>query len=137
IANTLTASKRNAPHFYLSATARADALLAVRAQINATTGVRISINDLVIKAAARAFAAVPEVNVIWTDDAVHRFDTVDIAVAIGSPRGLVTPVLRGVESSSVSELSARVRDFAERADEGRLKQDELVGGVFTISNLGM
>ncbi len=137
IANTLTSSKRNAPHFYLTATARVDALLEVRARINAVTGTRVSINDLVIKAAARAFAAVPEVNVIWTDDAVHRFETVDIAVAIGSPRGLVTPVLREVERSSVSEISARVKDFAARADEGRLKQDELTGGVFTISNLGM
>lgn len=137
IANALTSSKRNAPHFYLKSTVRVDALMALRAQINASGDVRVSINDLVVKAVARAFRLVPELNVIWTDDAVHRFDSVDIAVAIGSERGLVTPVLRDVDRTSVSEVSTRVRDFAERANAGRLKQDELEGGVFTISNLGM
>jgi len=137
IANALTSSKRNAPHFYLKSTVRVDALMALRAEINSSGDVRVSLNDLVVKAVARAFRLVPELNVIWTEDAVHRFDDIDIAVAIGSERGLVTPVLRDVDRTSVSEVSRRVRDFAERAHAGRLKQDELEGGVFTISNLGM
>lgn len=137
VARFLTQSKRDAPHFYLNATCRVDALLALRHQLNADAMVRVSINDFVVKAVAKALTEVPEMNVIWMDDAVRRYDSVDISVAIGSERGLVTPVIRSAEKLSLTEISNQVRDFAVRANEGRLKQNELEGGAFTVTNLGM
>lgn len=137
VARVLAQSKREAPHFYLNATCRVDALLALRQQLNAGSTVRVSINDFVVKAVAKALVAVPEMNVIWMDDAVRQYDSVDISVAIGSDRGLVTPVIRSTEKLSLTEISKQVREFAVRANEGKLKQNELVGGSFTITNLGM
>ena len=137
VANARTGSKRDAPHFYLTTTCRVDALLALRASILEQSTGRVSINDLFIKAAAKALRTVPEMNVNWTADAVRQFDAVDISIAIASERGLVTPVLREADTLSVTEIAKRVRDFVERANSGRLKQHELEGGAFTISNLGM
>ncbi|MBZ5737927.1 dihydrolipoamide acetyltransferase family protein [Nocardioides mangrovi] len=136
IASRLTESKQTAPHFYVRATVRADALVALRAEVN-DGDVKVSVNDLVVKAVAAAHRAVPEMNVVWTPDAVRTFDTVDVAVAVATDRGLVTPVLRDVTSLPVSEVAARVRDLAARARDGRLKQDELEGGTISVTNLGM
>lgn len=137
VANALTSSKRDAPHFYLTTTCRVDALMALRAEIIAQSAQKVSINDLFIKAVGKALRAVPEMNVIWTPDAVRQFDAVDVSVAIASDKGLVTPVLRDVDTLSVTQISSQVRDFVDRANAGRLKQHELEGGAFTISNLGM
>lgn len=137
VASALTSSKQQVPHFYLKACCRVDALLALRAQINADAGLKITINDFLIKAAARAMVEVPDMNVMWTPDAVRRFDSVDIAVAVASQRGLLTPVVRSVQSRSLSDISAGVKDLAARAGAGTLKQQELEGGSLTISNLGM
>lgn len=137
IARRLTESKATVPHFYLQADCRVDALLALRAQINAGREPRISVNDLVVKAVAGAMRDVPEANAIWTPDATRRFSTADIAVAVSVPGGLLTPVVREVDRLSIGELAATVRDLAGRAREGRLKQNELEGGSFAVSNLGM
>lgn len=137
IAARLTESKQAAPHFYLRATIRVDRLLEVRAELNDAAPVKISVNDLVVKAVAHALLQVPEMNVIWTDDAIRSFSSVDLSVAVATERGLLTPVLRGVEALSVSALAAQVRDLAERARSGRLKQDELEGGTISVTNLGM
>jgi pyruvate dehydrogenase E2 component (dihydrolipoamide acetyltransferase) len=137
IATRLTASKQSVPHFYVRRTARIDALLALRTQLNEVSARKISVNDLMIKAVAIAHLAVPEANAIWTDDAMRRYAAVDVGVAIASARGLVTPVLRGVESSSVSAISAQVKAFATQADNGKLMQRDLDGGTITVSNLGM
>jgi pyruvate dehydrogenase E2 component (dihydrolipoamide acetyltransferase) len=141
IAGRLTESKRNAPHFYLRGSCRVDKLLALRAELNADadqTGTpKVSVNDLVLKAAARAHTLVPAMNVIWTDDAIRRFDAVDIAVAVASDRGLVTPVVRDVARRSITALSAEVAELAERARSGKLAQRDIEGGTFCISNLGM
>ncbi|WP_417564097.1 dihydrolipoamide acetyltransferase family protein [Microbacterium sp.] len=136
IARRLTESKTTVPHFYLTADCRVDALLALRAQVNAT-GVKVSVNDLVVKAVARALRDVPAANAIFIDEATRRFDAVDLAIAISVPNGLVTPVVRGVDRMSVTELSAQIRDVAERARDGKLRQNELEGGSFSVSNLGM
>ena len=137
IAQRLTESKQTVPHFYLRASARVDALLAMRRELNESgTGVRISVNDLIVKAVARAHTLVPAVNAIWTPDAIRRFDTVDVGVAIAAERGLVTPVLRSVESTSVSAVATRIREFVDRAAAGRIQQHELDGGTTTVSNLG-
>jgi pyruvate dehydrogenase E2 component (dihydrolipoamide acetyltransferase) len=137
IASRLTASKQNIPHFYLRRTARIDALLSLRKQLNEVSSQKISVNDLIVRAVAVAHTAVPDANVIWTEEAMRRYDTVDIAVAIASTRGLVTPVLRGVEGMSLSAISARIKHFARQADDGRLTPTDLQGGTITVSNLGM
>ncbi|MFG2745100.1 dihydrolipoamide acetyltransferase family protein [Streptomyces chartreusis] len=137
IAGRLTESKQNAPHFYVKGHVRAGALLTLRQQINAEAEVKISVNDLLIKAIARAHLLVPEMNVIWTAEAVHRFHSVDVSVAVATESGLVTPVLRDAGSLSLSAISAQVRAFSEQARNGTLRQSDLEGGSITISNLGM
>jgi len=136
-ATRLTDSKRTAPHFYLRGTCRVERLLALRADLNRAGDTKVSVNDLVVKASARAHTLVPAMNVIWTEDATRRFGTVDIAVAVASPRGLVTPVVRDVARRSVSTVAADLADLAARAREGKLHQRDIEGGSFCVSNLGM
>jgi pyruvate dehydrogenase E2 component (dihydrolipoamide acetyltransferase) len=136
VAARLTASKQTTPHFYLRGTARVDKLLKLRRQLN-DGSVKISVNDMVIKAAAWAQVLVPAMNVIWTPEAIRSFSSVDVSVAIATERGLVTPVLRSVERMTISTVASTVRDFVERAKAGRLRQDELEGGAFSVTNLGM
>ena len=137
IARRMVQSKQQAPHFYLRATVRADALAALRTEVNEGAATRISFNDLVVKAVAAAHVRVPEMNAVWTDDAVHRYRSVDIAVAVATDRGLMTPVLRDVASLSVTALAERTRDLAARARDGALRQHELEGGTISVTNLGM
>lgn len=137
VARALSASKQQAPHFYLNTTCRVDAMLALRKSINEDGSVKVSINDFIFKAVVKALVDVPEMNVIWMDDCVRRFDSVDVAVAIGSTRGLVTPVIRSAENLSLTQISNQIQDFAKRANEGNLKQTEIEGGSFCVSNLGM
>nr|WP_237448194.1 dihydrolipoamide acetyltransferase family protein [Nocardioides flavescens] len=137
VAARLTQSKRDVPHFYLKRTALIDDLLAFRAQVNAHAPVKISVNDLVVRAVGLAHVAVPEVNAIWTEDATVRLPSVDVAVAVASERGLVTPVVRDVQDRTLTSISSAVRDLATRADAGRLQQSELEGGSITVTNLGM
>lgn len=137
IARRLTESKSTVPHFYLTADCRVDRLLALRRELNAIDGVKVSVNDLVVKAVAAAFVDVPEANTTWTEEGMLRHRTVDIAIAVSLDDGLVTPVVRGVERLSVSALSAAIGDLATRARGGGLKQHEIEGGSFAVSNLGM
>jgi pyruvate dehydrogenase E2 component (dihydrolipoamide acetyltransferase) len=137
VAARLTDSKTTAPHFYVRGVARVDALLQLRADLNDGADVRVSVNDLLVKAVAKAHQQVPEMNVVWTGDAIRSFTGVDVAVAVATEKGLVTPVLTGVEARSITEVARAAQDFAARAREGRLQQSELEGGSVTISNLGM
>lgn len=137
IATRLTEAKQTIPHFYVRATCRVDRLLALRAELNAAATDRVSVNDLILKAAARAHVLVPAANAIWTEAATRRFATADVAVAIATETGLVTPVLPAVERLPISVVAARVRDFADRARSGSLRPEELVGGTLTVTNLGM
>ena len=136
-ARRLTESQQQVPHFYLRATVRGEALMALRSEINQDSPTRISVNDLVVKAVAAAHVRVPEMNVTWTDDAVRRYGSVDVAVAVATERGLLTPVVRDVAASTVTDVAASVLDLAERARGGRLTQDELEGGSISVTNLGM
>jgi pyruvate dehydrogenase E2 component (dihydrolipoamide acetyltransferase) len=137
LAERLSESKRTVPHFYLRGTAHVDRLLALRRELNESDPpVKISVNDLIVKAVARAHVLVPAMNVIWTPDAIRRYESVDVAVAIAAERGLITPVLRSVESASIATIAGRMRDLVERAGSGRLQQHELAGGAVTVSNLG-
>ena len=99
--------------------------------------VRVSVNDLLVKAAGLALQQVPEANVSWTDDDLLQYGSSDVAVAVASDRGLVTPVIRAIETLGITALSAAIKDAARRAGEGRLQQKELEGGSLTVSNLGM
>lgn len=137
IARRLTESKTTVPHFYVTAHVRVDQLLALRQEANALASRKISVNDIVVKAVGAALVDVPAANAVWSGDAIRRFDGVDVAVAVAVPDGLLTPVVRGVHTLTVSELSARLADLAERARTGRLHQHELEGGSFSVSNLGM
>lgn len=137
IARRLTESKSTVPHFYVTADCRVDKLLEARAQVNEAAGVKISVNDWVLKAVAHAFVDVPAANVIWTDEALRHFDRVDIAVAVAVEGGLLTPVVRGVESLSLTEINAEVTRLATKARQGKISQAEIEGGSFSVSNLGM
>lgn len=137
VASRLAQSKQTAPHFYVRGSAEVDNLLALRKTLNEASDVKISVNDLIVKAAARAHVLVPAMNVIWLDDAVRSFETVDISVAVASDRGLMTPVVRDVGRRSIAAVATDTRDLAERARSGKLKQEELEGGSLSISNLGM
>jgi pyruvate dehydrogenase E2 component (dihydrolipoamide acetyltransferase) len=137
VAARLTESKATAPHFYLRGAARVDALLQMRADLNDGADVRISVNDLIVKAVARAHQLVPEMNVVWTGEAIRSFTGVDVSVAVATGSGLLTPVLRSVERRSITDVARATQDFVARAREGRLQQSELEGGSITVTNLGM
>ena len=137
IARRLSESKASIPHFYLSAACRMDKLMALRAEINASSPRKISINDFIIKAVAAALKAFPQMNVSWTEQALRQYAAADISVAVSTDGGLITPVVRAADSKSLSAISAEVADLAARARAGQLTPDEYQGGSFTISNLGM
>ncbi len=137
IARRLTESKSTVPHFYVTADCKVDALLELRKRINDSSPVKISVNDIVVKAVACALMDVPESNVVWTPDAMRRYESADIAIAVTTDGGLLTPVIRGVEKRSLSNLSLEIKELAERARAGKLRQEELEGGSFAVSNLGM
>jgi pyruvate dehydrogenase E2 component (dihydrolipoamide acetyltransferase) len=137
VAARLTESKATAPHFYVRGSARVDELLRIRAELNDGADVRVSVNDLVVKAVARAHQLVPEMNVVWTGEAIRSFSGVDVAVAVATDAGLVTPVLTAVEQRSITAVATATQDFAARARAGRLQQSELEGGSITVTNLGM
>jgi pyruvate dehydrogenase E2 component (dihydrolipoamide acetyltransferase) len=137
IARRISESKQTVPHFYLRATPPVDDLLALRAELNAGGGTKISINDLVVRAVARAHRAVPEMNVVFTDTAIRSFEQVDVAVAIAVDGGLLTPVIRDADRLSITEIAGATRDAADRARAGRLLASDLQGGTITVTNLGM
>lgn len=137
IARRLTESKSSVPHFYVTADCRVDRLLALRGEINATAPRKISVNDFVVKAVAVALIDVPAANATWGEESTRRFDHVNLSVAVSTAGGLLTPVLRGVDTLSLSAISASIADLAERARAGKLRQQELEGGSFAVSNLGM
>jgi len=137
IARRLTESKTTVPHFYLTAHVRVDRLLALRSEVNEAAARKVSVNDFVIKAVAGALQDVPAANAIWGGDHLRRFDGVDLAIAVAVDGGLLTPVLRSVHTIRLTEVAAQVSELADRARAGKIRQEELEGGSFSISNLGM
>ncbi len=140
IARRMLESKQTVPHFYLTVEFEIDALLAARAAINEVArkkDARVSVNDMVIKACARALRDHPECNASWTEDEMVQYGAVDISVAVATDRGLITPIVRNADMKGVAQISIEMKDLATRAKDGKLKLDEFQGGGFTISNLGM
>ncbi len=140
IAARLTEAKQSVPHFYLRRDIQLDALLKFRSQLNKQLeprGVKLSVNDFIIKACALALQQVPDANAVWAGDRTLRFEKSDVAVAVAIEGGLFTPVLRDAEMKSLSALSAEMKDLAGRARERKLAPHEFQGGSFAISNLGM
>lgn len=137
IARRLTESKTTIPHFYMATECVVDELLELRKRINENVPAKVSVNDLVIMAVAAAFRDVPEANVTWSDEGLVAHGSVDISIAVATEGGLVTPVMRGVDGKRLSDVARESRDLAQRARDRRLRQDELEGGVLSVSNLGM
>src|SRR5262249_18243611 len=140
IARRMLESKQTVPHFYLTVDLEIDALLAARQAINDVArkmGAKVSVNDMVIKACAKALRDHPECNASWTEEETIQYGAVDISVAVATDRGLITPIVRNADMKGVAQISIEMKDLAARAKEGKLKLNEFQGGGFTISNLGM
>jgi pyruvate dehydrogenase E2 component (dihydrolipoamide acetyltransferase) len=137
IARRLTESKTTVPHFYLSAPVLADDMLNFRTKYNEWAPKKVSVTDLILKTVAASLEDVPHANVIWTDSALRQFSDVDISIAVATDNGLITPVVRGINHLSLAQLNVTTSDLIDRARIGRLKQNEIEGGSFSVTNLGM
>ena len=138
IASRLSESKQTAPHFYMTVDCNIDALNLVRKELNEKVeGTKISINDLIIRAAAIALKRVPEANASWTEEATLLYKSIDISVAVAIDGGLVTPIIKNAGAKGLQQISSEMKDLANRAREGKLLPEEYQGGTFSISNLGM
>ena len=137
IARRLAESKSTIPHFYLTVECRMERLLALRTEINASASRKISVNDFIVRAVAVALREVPQANVGWTDTAMRQYAQADVAVAVSTDTGLITPIVRAADRKTLSQISAEIADLAARARAGQLRPEEYQGGSFSVSNLGM
>jgi pyruvate dehydrogenase E2 component (dihydrolipoamide acetyltransferase) len=140
IARRLTESKQTVPHIYLTVDIRLDALLKLRGELNKglePRGVKLSVNDLLIKALAASLIQVPKCNVMFTPDQLISFSRADISVAVSTPTGLITPIIAGADSKGVAAISSEMKDLAARARDNKLKPEEYQGGTASLSNMGM
>jgi pyruvate dehydrogenase E2 component (dihydrolipoamide acetyltransferase) len=140
IARRLTESKQQVPHIYLTVDIRLDALLKLRADLNKSLeprGVKLSVNDLLIKALAASLIQVPKCNVMFTPDQLISFQRADISVAVSTPSGLITPIITHADTKGVAAISTQMKDLATRARDNKLKPEEYQGGTASISNMGM
>jgi len=138
-AKRLLESKTTVPHFYLTIDCKIDDLLAVRETLNKAgkDAYKLSVNDFVVKACAMALKAYPAANVSWDEQAIKQFKHADISVAVATPNGLMTPIVKMAETKGLAAISSEIKDLAKRARDGKLKPEEFQGGSFTVSNLGM
>ena len=140
IARRLTESKQQVPHIYLTVDIRLDALLKLRGELNAALepqGVKLSVNDLLIKALGKSLEQVPECNVQFAGDSMLKFKRADVSVAVSIPNGLITPIVTDAGAKAVSKISSEMKDLASRAKEGKLAPEEYQGGTASLSNMGM
>jgi pyruvate dehydrogenase E2 component (dihydrolipoamide acetyltransferase) len=140
IARRLTESKQQIPHIYLTVDIQLDALLKLRGELNKGLegrGVKLSVNDLLIKALGAALLEVPECNVSFAGDQLIKYSRADISVAVSIPNGLITPIIAGADTKSVSAISSEMKDLAARAKDGKLQPHEYQGGTASLSNMGM
>jgi len=139
IANRLTESMNQNPHYFVAATVSVTKLMKLRQALNASADgkYKLSVNDFLIKACGVACKKIPIVNSSWRDGFIRQFDNVDISVAVATPVGLMTPIVKNVERLGLESISSQVKDLGKRARNGKLKPEEYQGGTFTISNMGM
>ncbi len=140
IARRLTEAKQQVPHFYLTVDCRLDELLKVRKELNARfekKGIKVSVNDFVIRASAIALTQVPAANASWDESGMMLYEHADVSVAVATPNGLITPIIRAAEGKGLAQISSEMKDLAVRARDGKLKPEEYQGGTFSVSNLGM
>ncbi|WP_010544040.1 pyruvate dehydrogenase complex dihydrolipoamide acetyltransferase [Sphingomonas elodea] len=140
IARRLTESKQTVPHIYLTVDIRLDALLKLRGELNKALearGVKLSVNDLLIKALGVALARTPKCNVTFTGDKLIKYSRADVSVAVSTPTGLITPIVKDAANKSVSAIATEMKDLAARAREGKLQPHEYQGGTASLSNMGM
>ena len=140
IARRLTESKQTVPHYYLAVDIRLDALLKLRSELNAgleADGIKLSVNDLLIKALGRALMRVPQCNVSFQGETIHRYSRADVSVAVAAPSGLITPIITEADSKGLAKISSEMKSLAEKARDGKLQPHEYQGGTASLSNLGM
>ncbi|WP_300298144.1 pyruvate dehydrogenase complex dihydrolipoamide acetyltransferase [Ferrovibrio sp.] len=137
IARRLTESKQTVPHFYLTIDTEIDELLSLRKRLNDKSEAKISVNDFIIRAVALALKKVPTANASYDDSGMLYYEHADISVAVATPNGLITPIIKQAEGKGLTQIAAEMKDLAARARDGKLKPDEYQGGTFSISNLGM
>nr|XP_006825400.1 PREDICTED: dihydrolipoyllysine-residue acetyltransferase component of pyruvate dehydrogenase complex, mitochondrial-like [Saccoglossus kowalevskii] len=140
IANRLTYSKQTVPHYYLTVDIRVDDLLQLRKDLNKEVepdGIKLSVNDFIVKASALACLKIPEANSAWQDTFIRQFQSVDVNVAVSTDRGLITPIVFNADGKGISTINQDIKSLAVKAREGKLQPEEYQGGTFTVSNLGM
>ena len=137
IAERTTQTKNEVPHFYLTIETRMDKLINLRKKINLNSDVKISFNDLIVKASAMAIAKNPEINISWVNGKIHQYKNIDIAIAVALKEGLITPIVKEADKKGLAEISMEIKSLVKKANQNKLLPEEYSGGSITISNLGM
>ncbi len=137
IAERTTQTKNEVPHFYLTIETRMDKLINLRKKININSNVKISFNDLIVKACAMAIAKNPETNISWVNGKIHQYKNIDIAIAVALKEGLITPIVKDADKKGLAEISTEIKTLIKKANQNKLLPEEYTGGSITISNLGM
>ncbi len=137
IASRTTKTKNEVPHFYLTIETRIERLMNLRVKINEKNKIKISFNDLIVKACALAIKKNPETNISWVNNKIHKFKNIDIAIAVALKEGLITPIVKNADSKGLNEISSEIKSLVKKANNNKLLPDEYNGGSITISNLGM
>ena len=137
IAERTTKTKNEVPHFYLTIESKLDRLINLRKKINANQKIKISFNDLIVKACAIALKKNPETNIAWVNNKIHKYNSIDIAIAVALKEGLITPIIKNADKKGLNAISSEIKSLVSKANQNKLLQDEYIGGSITISNLGM
>ncbi len=137
IAERTTKTKNEVPHFYLTIESKVDRLMNLREKINKNNKIKISFNDLIVKACSLSIKKNPETNVSWVNNKIHQFKSIDIAIAVALKEGLITPIIKNADKKGLNEISSEIKSLIDKANQNKLLPEEYTGGSITISNLGM
>ncbi len=137
IAERTSKTKNEVPHFYLTIESRVDRLINLRNKINNSNNIKISFNDLIVKACALAIEKNPETNISWINNKIHKYKNIDIAIAVALKEGLITPIIKDADKKGLNEISSEIKSLVIKANQNKLLPEEYSGGSITISNLGM
>ena len=137
IAKSTSTTKQQVPHFYLTIESKVDKLIALRNKINENDNLKISFNDILVKALALAMQKNSQTNVSWIDDKIYQYSSIDVSVAVALEDGLITPIVKDADKKGLNEISLEINDLVKKAHENKLLPEEYTGGSISISNLGM